>query len=66
MPQLSGPELVERLTSARPETRVLYMTGYTDIPIASDSAVLHNPFTPFTLARALRETLTPSAAGKTP
>jgi FixJ family two-component response regulator len=31
---MSGPELARRLRPARPEMRVLYMSGYTDDAIA--------------------------------
>jgi two-component system cell cycle sensor histidine kinase/response regulator CckA len=36
MPQMSGPSLAKRLVLARPDTRVLCMSGYTD-----DSIVRH-------------------------
>jgi PAS domain S-box-containing protein len=63
MPGMSGRELSERLSMARPETTVLYMSGY------SDDAVLHHgvksagahfiqkPFSIEGLARKVRETL---------
>ena len=34
MPRVSGPELALQLTAARPELRVLYVTGYTDDAVA--------------------------------
>jgi signal transduction histidine kinase len=63
MPHLSGWELAERLTSARPETRVLYLTGYADIPGVADRPILKKPFTPFTLVRAVHEALTAPVRG---
>ncbi|HWP42714.1 MAG TPA: response regulator [Blastocatellia bacterium] len=63
MPRMSGRELVEKLTSARPHTKVLYMSGYTDDSIVhhgvleADMAYLQKPFTPDSLARKVREVL---------
>src|SRR5581483_2059272 len=31
MPEMSGPALAQRLISARPDLRVLFMSGYTDV-----------------------------------
>ena len=51
MPDLSGPELVQRLQPFFPKMRVLYMTGYTDAVIAkhglADDAIelMQKPFT---------------------
>jgi CheY-like chemotaxis protein len=66
MPHLSGRELAQRLTSAHPEARVLYMTGYAEIPRVLDGVVLKKPFTPVTLARAVHETLTTPPAMEGP
>lgn len=63
MPQMGGREVAHNLSTFHPETKVLYMSGYTD-----DSAVKHGflelsmnyiqkPFTPEGLARRLREVL---------
>jgi two-component system, cell cycle sensor histidine kinase and response regulator CckA len=63
MPGLSGPELVERLRHTRPETKVLYMTGYPSearqergISLRGD-AVLEKPFTPDMLLAQIRAVL---------
>ncbi|MGH7354878.1 MAG: ATP-binding protein [Candidatus Rokuibacteriota bacterium] len=57
MPGPSGWEVARRLTSTHAEMRVLYMTGYSEIPIASEGPLLQKPFTPLGLARAVRERL---------
>jgi CheY-like chemotaxis protein len=61
MPGLNGPELSGKLRSARPETRVLFMSGYTGdaIPagVLARDGFLEKPFTPMALARAVRQTL---------
>jgi FixJ family two-component response regulator len=69
MPRLSGRELAERLSIARPELRTLYMSGYTDDEVVrhgvleAEVAFVQKPFTPQALARAVRETLdTPAIA----
>ncbi|HEX7833211.1 MAG TPA: response regulator [Thermoanaerobaculia bacterium] len=63
MPKINGPALAERLTSERPDTRVVFMSGYTDNVMAHrgilDEGVrfLEKPATTAALLRVLRETL---------
>ncbi|HEX6276107.1 MAG TPA: response regulator [Polyangiaceae bacterium] len=63
MPQMSGPELAQRLAIGRPEMRILCMSGYTDDSIVRHSvlqpgvAYLQKPFTPQSLATKVREVL---------
>jgi two-component system cell cycle sensor histidine kinase/response regulator CckA len=63
MPQMSGPEVAEKLTVVRPEIKILYMSGYPDHPvfeqggIKRDTAFLQKPFTPNLLTQKVREVL---------
>ena len=63
MPGLSGPDLAKRLAHARPETRVLYTSGYIDDAIVSPAvlgphcAFLEKPFSRDALVRKVRELL---------
>ena len=63
MPQMSGPEVAEKLTVVRPEIKVLYMSGYPDHPVFEqggvkrDTAFLQKPFTPNVLTQKVREVL---------
>lgn len=73
MPGINGRELAEQLTASRPETRVLYMSGYTENAIGSNGtlnpeiSLLQKPFTSEMLARKVREVLeTPIAAKSAP
>ena len=63
MPAMNGRQLAETVAAARPETKVLYTSGYTDEVIGSHGvlfsglAYLSKPFTPITLAAKVREIL---------
>ncbi len=63
MPEKSGKDVADRLTSLRPGLRVLFMSGYTDDAIVNhgvlDSGIefIQKPFTPHTLSRKVREVL---------
>ena len=63
MPGLNGRMLSERLTAARPETRVLYMSGYSDddiLRLGVKKATAHfiqKPFSVDALVHKVRETL---------
>jgi signal transduction histidine kinase/CheY-like chemotaxis protein len=69
MPEMSGPEVAQRLTRVHPEMKVLYMSGYTDDAIIRHgvrelgTVFLQKPFTSDSLARKVREVLdTPQEA----
>ena len=63
MPQMTGKMLAERVSSIRPEVKVLYMSGYIEHAVASHGILapttffLQKPFTPSTLAQKVREVL---------
>ncbi|HVQ38608.1 MAG TPA: response regulator, partial [Pyrinomonadaceae bacterium] len=63
MPQMSGRELAEQLTSLRPQLKVLYMSGYTDDAIVrhglldASLSFMQKPFDAATAARKVREVL---------
>ena len=63
MPQMSGPEVAEKLLTVRPGIRVLYMSGYPDHPVFDQGGVsreagfLPKPFSPHMLAQKVREVL---------
>lgn len=58
MPHVSGREVAQRLTSARPSMKVSFLSGHTGEDIAGDlgpgSTFLRKPFTPDGLARKVR------------
>ena len=63
MPGIGGRELVRKLATARPATKVLYLSGYTEDAIVSDgslekgTAFLQKPFSLQSLSRKVREVL---------
>ena len=69
MPGMNGPELARQLAAARPEVKVLYMSGYTGQSfdgagaLESGSRFLQKPFTREGLAQKVRETLGNRGAG---
>jgi len=65
MPGMTGQELTARLRQRRPETRVLYMSGYSERAAAdaargdSSMRLLAKPFSRWALLRAVHEILRP-------
>jgi CheY-like chemotaxis protein len=63
MPGMSGRELAEKIAARRPETRVLYVSGYTRDLIAQQGILeagvhlLQKPFDPDVLLQKIREVL---------
>ncbi|MGI9040607.1 MAG: ATP-binding protein, partial [Gemmatimonadales bacterium] len=70
MPGMSGKVLAERLGTARPETRVVFMSGYTDDAVMDRNVVesgitfLQKPFTLVRLAAAIRSALDQGAPAR--
>ncbi len=69
MPQMGGRELADHLRAGRQETKVLYVSGYTDDAILHQGvsetgmAFLPKPFTASALAHKVREVLDAAPAG---
>jgi PAS domain S-box-containing protein len=63
MPEMGGRELAERLASARPSSKILFVSGYTDDVVIRQGildkgrAFLQKPFTPQELLTKAREVL---------
>ncbi len=63
MPGISGRELAHEVLKSRPETKVLYLSGYTEDTIVSEgsfesgTSFLQKPFTLQLLSRKVREVL---------
>jgi two-component system, cell cycle sensor histidine kinase and response regulator CckA len=71
MPGMSGPQLANQITAARPGIRVLYTSGYPDDALGSlgalrpGTAFLQKPVTPDELADRVRQVLDGPAPGPT-
>jgi two-component system, cell cycle sensor histidine kinase and response regulator CckA len=63
MPGMSGRQLAEKILARRPQTKIVYMTGYTDDMVVQHKVLepganlLQKPFTKFELAERVRSTL---------
>ncbi|NNF84121.1 MAG: response regulator, partial [Deltaproteobacteria bacterium] len=63
MPRMNGQQLAQRLASARPETTVVFMSGYTDDAIVRHGILrpgaqfLQKPFRLDAFLRKVREVL---------
>jgi DNA-binding NtrC family response regulator len=72
MPQMSGKELLDQITSQLPHIKVLLMSGYTDDALAHHGvlderlAFIEKPFSPAKLGRKIREVLDAPATGDSP
>jgi signal transduction histidine kinase/ActR/RegA family two-component response regulator/HAMP domain-containing protein len=64
MPEMTGPELVARLRTSRPELPALFITGYEHdhlerLPLSGGDILLRKPFSPAHFLQALRTRLEP-------
>lgn len=63
MPNMRGPQMVEKMRESRPDISVVFMSGYSDERALGDlvqrgeAVLVRKPFTPQTLARELRAVL---------
>ncbi len=63
MPRMDGPELAQHLSRTRPDLRIMFMSGYTENPVArfaEDEGVLFlpKPFTATSLMEKIHQALT--------
>ena len=69
MPRLSGRELADRIEELWPQTKVLFMSGYTGDAVmhretlGDGAAFIQKPFRPDELAAKVRAALGPPAPG---
>jgi PAS domain S-box-containing protein len=72
MPKMGGKDLAEKLMHERPGLKVLFCSGYTEDPLGQSSVLhtkvplLQKPFTPRTLADAVRRALSSAAEPSNP
>ena len=68
MPRMKGTELANRLLSERPQTRVIFMSGYNEERLSGGESTwtcLQKPFSPQTLTQTVRAILdAPGEAGR--
>jgi CheY-like chemotaxis protein len=63
MPQMNGPQVIERLMQVRQDFKALYMSGYADEAVLHHRllergvSIIHKPFTVEKLAKKVREVL---------
>lgn len=61
LPGISGPQVGAQIVEGHPETKVMFMSGYSDQTmhegLSSGAAFLPKPFTPDVLVRRVREAL---------
>jgi two-component system, cell cycle sensor histidine kinase and response regulator CckA len=63
MPDMDGPELVRQLSTIRPDTRTLFMSGYMDDTLGergiltTNANFIQKPFSPRAIAQRVREIL---------
>jgi DNA-binding NtrC family response regulator len=71
MPHMGGAQLAETLAAARPQMKVLFVSGYAENTILGDSPTdvmtrfLQKPFSLEELARKIRTVLDPRASAAT-
>ena len=71
MPKMSGSEMAVRLKTIRPETRVAFMSGYSEFSNRDpgrdfpEAPLLQKPFSPISLVEIVREALTRGLAEQT-
>ena len=59
MPGMNGRDLAARMAPVRPDTRVIYMSGYTDrVVLEADAMLIEKPFTADQLMAMVRTALT--------
>ena len=69
MPLMNGRDLAEWIVERHPDSKVLFMSGYTDDTLLAhgvavrEMAFLHKPFTPTTLVQRVREVIDSMPAG---
>jgi two-component system cell cycle sensor histidine kinase/response regulator CckA len=72
LPRMSGRQVADALRSSRPETRVLFMSGYTDDAIGHHGILepgthfLQKPFTSDSLLHKIRDILDAARPGASP